>query len=391
MSSLNNRRGTLFCTAFIYVFLLSCVFAFFFFQQSLHEEDHPQQQDGGEGSSSSSGLQRVWGSITGKGTGTYKEEESHTAVVVHHEEEHHGNDDDSDDDEEEEDEWFPSWMDRYEFMPTTKQIAKEDRICFVHVGKTAGSTMACQLGFDYEACPENHVSVPKGNLPLFTTSMMHHQYNRCQYHDMGMFLFVVRDPFTRMQSWFTYERPVPGQKIWNKKHYASKLELFVDCPFPTLDALGGPKGLGAGNATHCSRDAWRAITGERGFAVHNYYNYRRYFDQVVQQDKDPRIIVLRTEQLEQDWRSIEVDVLNGPEPFDESFTFPHKHASAKEERDLYLSEESTRNICRALCEEIQVYKRILIRAENLDENDFVESMKVLAQHCPVQAENSHCE
>ena len=106
--------------------------------------------------------------------------------------------------------------------------------------------------------------------------------------------------------------------------------------------------------------------------------------------KDPRIIVLRTEQLEQDWRSIEVDVLNGPEPFDKSFTFPHKHASAKEERDLYLSEESTRNICRALCEEIQVYKRILIRAENLDENDFVESMKVLAQHCPVQAESSDC-
>ena len=46
MSSPNHRRGTLFCTAFIYLFLLSCVFAFFFFEQSLHDEDQQQQQDG---------------------------------------------------------------------------------------------------------------------------------------------------------------------------------------------------------------------------------------------------------------------------------------------------------------------------------------------------------
>jgi len=220
---------------------------------------------------------------------------------------------------------------------------------------------------------------------------MHKSYNRCLSHDMAYHLFVVRDPFTRMQSWFTYERPVPGQKIWNKYHYASKIELFVDCPFDTLDKLGGPEGLGANNTTHCSRDAWRAITGERGYAVHNYYNYERYMDNVLEQNPHPRLLVLRTEHLEQDWRRIEVDVLQGPEPFEEDFKFPHKHPSAKEERDSFISDESTRNICRALCHEIQVYKRILVDAENLDEVDFVESMRLLSERCPVEAVNAQCE
>jgi hypothetical protein len=256
--------------------------------------------------------------------------------------------------------------------------------------------MACELGFAYEGCPVDHIQLHRGNLARFTTSMMHKSYDRCAEHIMARYLFVVRDPFTRIQSWFTYERPVPGQKIWDEKHYASKLELFVDCPFDTLNALGGPEGLGAGrNSTNCARDAWQAVTGERGFAVHNYYNYQRYLDMVLRhsETQPPRIIVVRTEHLEQDWRRIELDVLGGPDPFggDPNFTFPHKHPSAKEEKDRYVSEESTRNICRALCHEIQVYKQILMQAENLDRADYDESMKLLAQRCPVEAASLRCE
>jgi len=362
MSSFN--RGTFLCTAFLFLALVSAVYLF-------------QERRGS-----------VWGGIAGKRVETTNGggETKNVVPVVAHEQQHHVGDNDKDDDV-----FVPKRLSKYPFMATPQQIADEDRICFVHVGKTAGSTMACALGFTFQDCPVDHIVLPKGHLPNFTTSMIHEEYNLCQHHNIAMFLFVVRNPLTRMQSWFTYERPVPGQRVYNKEHYASKVELFVDCPFPTLDALGGPKGLGAGNATHCSRDAWRAITGTRGFSVHNYHNYRRYFDQVLQQTKDPRIIVLRTEHLEQDWRSIELDVLDGPEPFDESFTFYHKNKSVKEEKDKYLSDESTANICRALCEEIQVYKQILIQAENLDDSDFVESMKELSQYCPVQAERSECD
>ena len=39
------------------------------------------------------------------------------------------------------------WLNRYPFLPAVTDVADENRICFVHVGKTAGSTMACYLGF----------------------------------------------------------------------------------------------------------------------------------------------------------------------------------------------------------------------------------------------------
>jgi RecB family exonuclease len=144
--------------------------------------------------------------------------------------------------------------------------------------------------------------------------------------------------------------------------------------------------------TTCSRRAWRAITGEVGYATHNMYNYRLYYNQVLQQDASPRIAVLRTEHLAEDWRRIEKDVLQGSnDPFgDDNFQFPQKHASKKKRKDYYLSESSQKVICSALCQEIQVYKQILARAVNLNKDDYAESMQELQQHCPEEASLSSC-
>ena len=67
------------------------------------------------------------------------------------------------------------WMDRYPFLPKVEDVSDEQRICFVHVGKTAGSTMACYLGFQYSACRDRMRVLP-GHLPQYTTNLIHTHY-----------------------------------------------------------------------------------------------------------------------------------------------------------------------------------------------------------------------
>lgn len=287
-------------------------------------------------------------------------------------------------------EGMPYWLGKYPFMPAPEKIADDDRICYVHVGKTAGSSMACSLGFSYQMCPVERVRLPEGNLPMFATSMIHKQFNDCKDKKIALYLFVVRDPLARMQSWFTYERPIPGQRVWSEDAYARKKLLFVDCPFPTIDALGGDLGLGGNNETLCSQLAHDAVTGAKAMSHHNYYNYAYYFNEVMEQDRRARIVVLRTEHLEQDWRSIETKILHGPEPFADTFAFPTKHASGKKPEDMVLSPESQRNLCHALCAEIQVYKHILARAQNLGKDDYATSMSELKLRCPAEAAAREC-
>jgi len=247
--------------------------------------------------------------------------------------------------------------------------------------------MACALGFSYDSCPIEHVKIPAGNLALFTTNMIHDEFNDCKVDKIARYLLIVSDPLSRMQKWFEYERPDPNKRI-SRETLARKAKLFTDCPFPTLNALGGSEGLAATDGSICSKRAWKAITGEIGYATYNMYNYEYYYDEVRAQDPNPSILVIRTEHLEDDWSNIETNFLGGPR-LKSNFSFPYRRRSQKEKAE-FLSRSSKANICHALCEEIQVYKQILMQAENLDEADYAMSMKELEKSCPVEASLSMC-
>lgn len=86
----------------------------------------------------------------------------------------------------------------------------DKEICFVHVGKTAGSTLACNVGFLYPACSLTDddiieaMSMSLGLLPAATTHVIHTEYNDCANKDFDYCLVVLRDPLKRIQSWFNY-------------------------------------------------------------------------------------------------------------------------------------------------------------------------------------------
>ena len=57
-----------------------------------------------------------------------------------------------------------------------------------------------------------------------------------------------------------------------------------------------------------------------------------------------------------------------------------------DQQDLYLSSESISILCQALCNEIQVYKRILSQALNVSQDQIRESLREL----PNQANAQEC-
>jgi len=65
-------------------------------------------------------------------------------------------------------------------------------------------------------------------------------------------------------------------------------------------------------------------------------------------------------------------------------------AHAKNETELYLSPRSKEVLCNVLCNEIQVYKEIINKALNLDEEEIQEAIDNLAESCPQQAMHSTC-
>lgn len=274
----------------------------------------------------------------------------------------------------------PKWMYKYPFMPTEHEVPDDERVCFVHLGKTAGSTLACQLGYAY-GCGAK-VIIPQGKLPQVTTNLMHDQFNSCADMNFAYYLYVVRDPLKRIQSWWTYERPTNGP---NSFKWEVKKPLFHDCGWYTLNDMAGDTGLGSRKSTRCSRRAWSAIRGEVPYAFHNYFNFQRYYSQIP---KNSTILVIRTEHLEEDYSKAETVI--GGIPLNPGKKFGQINESEKADADRILSDASRARLCYGLCKEIQMYKHILKVAVNLDQEDYETSMAELLKTCPKQAKMEEC-
>lgn len=139
------------------------------------------------------------------------------------------------------------------------------------------------------------------------------------------------------------------------------------------------------SATECSHWAWAAVLGNMPADYHNAYNYDWYAHRLL---RDPQnayadVFVLRVEHLEQDWTTVD-RLLGGTGEYPSTLKSRQNDASIK---PLRVSNHNTtdvglQNLCRALCEEIQIYKQFLLRAVNLQPEDLEESMKELRRQCP---------
>jgi hypothetical protein len=278
---------------------------------------------------------------------------------------------------------LPRWAKKKNLASFTN-VPMDKRTCFVHVGKTGGSTLGCSLGFQLHCSHhEEEQIVSKGVLYNYTTNTFHTDVNDCP-DDTAYFLFTLRHPLERARSGYNYDRPDPDHERGRDK--TSRL-LSLECPFPTFNDFA-EKGLSeTGTASdRCKRRAKLAIQGTEAFGMHLYLNYRYYTNETLT-DEGKQVLVIRTEHMEDDWNSAE-EVLGG-QP--KAVTFPHHNqANSKAPRDSFLSKNAQELLCRALCNEIQVYKRLLHKALNLNVEQVEESLVELAASCPVETHATSC-
>ena len=213
-------------------------------------------------------------------------------------------------------------------------------------------------------------------------------------NDDHVFIVTLRHPLDRLVSWYHYEhlqnariRQNPkvkrGISCLNKFHkyrdnqgcFASLEEFAIHATMPNN-----------GNDDSCQRLAWNVASGKTPCMWHNQMGFQYYLDIINNVAKSVRhvhLLVMRTQHLQQDWKSIEtlfggtVHVNNHSAP--DLTTIVNK---SKRKVNNTISKEGTRNLCRALCDEIQVYKKLLLRAENLSHKQKEESMHELRNTCP---------
>jgi hypothetical protein len=254
-------------------------------------------------------------------------------------------------------------------------------ICFVHVGKTAGSTIGCSLGFRLH-CEDEEWYLP-GRLPKAAAHVFHKDVYDCP-DDSDYFLFVVRDPLERIRSAIAYGRPDVDCNSTKDRLWDQKKKLYLDCGFSSASALAIGLSEYGGGTEECKQRARDMLRGTAQYDGHLFYNYQYYFDSVPHSN----FLVIRSEHMTEDWNSIETMLGGKPR---ENVRFPHRNSGPKEPRDPDLGESERMLLCHELCVEIQYYKLVLRRALNINKTEYDSSMKELGASCPNEAKLQQCD
>jgi hypothetical protein len=291
--------------------------------------------------------------------------------------------------------------------------------CLVHVGKTAGGTLSCRFGsWLAKNCKKQQTKNQRPSvLSKHVLGKIHKNRDwGCMKRNIkrpmlpAVWLFTLRHPLDRIVSWFHYEhlhlnhsietvsnRPALYDDCYDDMNDLAQIGLkqaweYQHSTSTNTETLPEKESPGPNMSPRCAKRAWNAITGKVGYEYHNFYNYRYYRDWVdhVMGPTNYTILVIRSEHLEEDWSRLE-----------ELYTHNHQQGSTNmivdkgKQRDDYfatvqrhktnsslLSPDSYLNLCRALCQEIQIYSFLLKRAINLTPQQLEQSMDELHAKCP---------
>jgi hypothetical protein len=215
----------------------------------------------------------------------------------------------------------------------------------------------------------------------------HMRRNNCPAHTQT-YLVTLRNPLTRLQSWFDFEKNIlPTRKNPQQQQHLQWKRglLFVECykQFDELALYGLQPLNGTINATKsqdmtCSQRAWAAVLGARDFSYHEWYNYEHYWNAIQPYIANPKIAVkvLRTEHLLDDWTGLST------KPLYRRVNQGSEHTNTTTTPIPKFVPQALQNLCLALCPEIQIYKQLLTRAENLNDVQVQESLKEVQESCP---------
>ena len=256
--------------------------------------------------------------------------------------------------------------------------------CYLFLS-AGGSTLGCSLGFNLH-CEDKVLKEEKSILYNMTSHVFHKNVYDCS-DDSAYYLLSVRDPIARALSAFNYDRP---DETSSKRDLDRLGPFYLGCPFYHFDDLVKNGLTKHGQASNrCKRIARNSLQGTLPHYMgpsHFEYNYQYYYEVLPE---DANILVIRNEHIEVDWNSIEVLLSGSNEETNISFARTNVNTWI-DQGDLYISPESITTLCQVLCNEIQVYKKILRSAQNLNEEEIHRSLIELMAKCPVEAVTDEC-
>jgi len=289
------------------------------------------------------------------------------------------------------------------------------KIAFVHIGKTGGETikwrlrMVCDLRKSQRKrarCLEQF-ETGQSELSKHVTAYMHCNAMRPKLGipNATAFMISVRDPISRIVSWFQYmhprnclpDRPSAACNLKKKDSdgYQWGQDFFQTC-FPTIDDVAQSLRISrvVPRRQHdddkdvdvhvdCSALARDAIqgSGPEGPSNHLFFNYKYYADRTMQPHPSTPIFVVRQEFIWADMRRIET-MLGGDShhPFETegpvithgTELFPYKSE---------LSAHLASFVCCAMLNEIETYANIVEASMNLNGNERAQTIQMTMDRC----------
>lgn len=283
-------------------------------------------------------------------------------------------------------------------VSSSKILNVERNIAFVHIGKTGGTTAGCMIRMTQEKGEiRRNVCSRVKNATLDELKSHETQISKLvtqNYHvrkdnlnKFTSFLVTARHPIDRLISWFLYQHPLNDCENWEENYTESSAFKVFEC-YPELDKLVR-NGLRMNGNSDCEKAAFDCVIGKDKGCEHMYHNYEWYLNGILN-DPNKEIFVLRTENFWDDWESIN-NILGGSseeiqkiEPVTHTknrFTGEQKNYSVT---NRTMSQEGLANACHVLCNEIQVYRQLLTRATNLNDNDRRLSIQKISETCPLE-------
>ena len=286
--------------------------------------------------------------------------------------------------------------------PKRKRHSIRDRtILYVHVGKTAGTTLnnVLKSNCDWERGRDkeclaiffNH----KESLLSRQTKQTYHVGWPPALQNMEnttSLLLTLRDPVSRAISAFNFEHVENMDWSWFKRKFRNTYQevvqdknvFFQEC-FPTVADL-------ADNLrTHekCGQLGTETLSGrgKKNTCIHLFWNYKRHLDAVSELLKKPEndleILVIRTDAFWQDVKELN-HFVGGNETFDhvQNITRTYGSESFKVRSGLSTSRQRFA-MCWVLSEENQMYENLIRLAANLSPKEKEATLRHLYEYCGV--------
>jgi hypothetical protein len=294
------------------------------------------------------------------------------------------------------------------------------KLAFIHIGKTAGTTLAFQINgacMNPSICRKTRPLVQNESLPAramtryFHITQMDTLFKPSQFDG---YILPVRNPIDRIVSAYLMSHsknahPHAAVKKKKKKRKIDPLEdYFYNTCFPNANTLA-EDGL-AGDILHtntsqlvstndwlslsCRDLAYSVVAGHcrQRLFWHFYYNYQRYCGKILeelarheQSNNSKLVLVVRQEYLWQDWNNLHL-FLGGNSTSTNPAKPQQRHAHVHDsrsfpERNKTLSQQGYHNMCRVLRDEIQIYLQVIQRATNLNPQQKMEAMETIQTQC----------